>query len=595
MAIVRRSLERDFEEVKVHLAESAAENASGFISSYTSLMMTIGELDEIAKLKKEEYVGLIRRILESHPAIGQISVYDKGGRWLYGMERMPGTIEAVNNVAQISEYTLGEIQKMGNVRGSIIRVANHPAMEIFVAIRRKSDRQIVGYMRNILSLLPISESLADSKIGKSSELFLLDYKDRVIAASNYKKYFSGNGAAAVDPQILSQMHKLGPYQNWRGKSKLADGRDVIIAMHKLDELPWVSVVIEESWEAFVVMIELKQKIFEVVLIVSLFVLGFALFFANRISSPVRHLIRAVREIAAGDFTQEVGGSLPKPNNEIGELANAFETMSTVLANRTKQLMSAQDDLKRFNLELEARVDARTKELRATQDELIKQERVAAIGQMASVIGHELRNPLSVINNSIYVIRNRLGMADTEHPNIDPKIAKHVQTIEGELHVANQIISEILTFARTREIQPRDVVLHDFLEEVLGRLSLPEKVELVKSYAPSPITLKMDPDEMRQAMRNLIGNAVDAMPNGGKLAISTVVHGNHALVLVEDSGLGIAADSLAKVFTPFYTTKSKGTGLGLAVVRKVMDRHNGEAMVESTVGKGTKFTLKLPIS
>lgn len=599
MTIVTDSLEKDFGEVKARLAERTAQSATAFISNVTGLLVTIGESDEVSRLRREEYSSLMRRVLEAHPVIAELSLYDVRGSWLYGMERMPGSIDPASRVSSLGEYTRSEITRLGSLRGSVLSVANHPAVEIYLAVRRRQDRQIVGFLRSIISLVPLSENLAESKIGKSSELFILDFKERLIATSGYKKSFAvtKNGSLpSVDPQILAQVKKLGPYQNWKGRIRLSSGRDVILALHKLDELPWISAILQDRWEAFVVMVELKQKLVEVALIVSVLVVAVSLFFANRISSPLRLLISAVREIAAGDFSHAASGALPKPNNEIGELSQAFETMSTVLANRTHQLVGAQEELKRFNIELEARVEARTKELKATQDELIKQERLAAIGQMASVVGHELRNPLSVINNSIYVVRTRLGMGEeAKESTTDPKVIKHVQMIETELQVANQIISEILTFARTREIQPRDIELHEFLEEIVSRLTLPEKVELVKSYAPNPIKLNIDPDEMRQALRNIIGNAIDAMPNGGKLTISTLLNEQSALIGIEDTGLGIPPETLAKIFAPFFTTKSKGTGLGLAVVRKVLDRHNGDIVVESAVGIGTKFTLKLPLA
>ncbi|MBI4668987.1 MAG: HAMP domain-containing protein [Elusimicrobia bacterium] len=475
-----------------------------------------------------------------------------------------------------------------------------------------------------MSLLALSESLEEGRIGKSTELFIMDSKNRLIAHSNYKMMFHQEGAPSVDPAITEAMAKAGAYQTWSGRLALKDKRDVIAAFYKLDDLqlPWIAGSLQERWEAFVVMIEMRQKLVEVIMVGVLVVLLFALLFAGHISGPVRSLTRAVRQIVASDFTQPVTEPLPKPANEIGELAQAFETMSKVLSNRTQELMSVQTELQRFNMELEARVEARTRELKATQDELIKQERLAAIGQMASVVGHELRNPLSVINNSIYVIKNRLeaspaplsgpaaGLINPSAPptdlsnapapeaakigGVDPKIIRHVSIIEGELHVANQIISEILTFARTREIQPRSTELHEFLEEILGRLNVPEKVALQKDYVKQTIFLKIDPDEMRQALRNIISNAFDVMPSGGMLKVSTKANQGYALISIADTGPGIAPDIAAKIFTPFYTTKSKGTGLGLAVVKKVMDRHNGEVKVESAVGKGTAFHLKLPL-
>lgn len=605
MRIVQGALEKDFEEVKSRLAERTAKSATDFIKSVTGLLATIGELDEISSFKKDDYIGVVRRVLESHPVIAELDIFDAKGRWVYGMERVPGSIPSEERPAELLPYVQETLQQLNHFRGNIVRVSGYPGVELLVPIRRRSDRVIIGYLRSIVSLLALSESLAETRIGKTMELFIVDYKNRLIAHSNYKEMFRQGGPGVIDPVLTDMVGKMGAYQNWTGRLELKDKRDIVIALHKIEDQPWIAGSLQERWEAFVVMIEMRQKLAEVIIAGTVALLFFALLFASRISSPVRSLTRAVRQIVASDFTQPVTEPLPKPANEIGELAQAFETMSRVLANRTQELMRVQDELKRFNVELEARVDARTKELKATQEELIKQERLAAIGQMASVVGHELRNPLSVINNSIYVIKSRMGVeaqvassaegaAAGAAPGMDSKIVRHVSIIEGELQVANQIISEILTFARTREIQPRDVELHEFLEEVLNRLQIPEKISLERLYAQQPISLKMDPDEVRQVVRNLIGNAFDAMPNGGRLTVGTQTREGYAVLSISDTGTGISPENVAKIFTPFFTTKSKGTGLGLSVVKKVMDRHNAEVSVDSAIGKGTTFHMKFPV-
>ncbi len=592
--IVKKALADDFRNVKSKMAERTAKSASDYINSVTGLLVTIGESNEFTSLRKAEYSAVCRRVLESHPVIAGLTLYNSDGSWLFGMERTPGTIDEKDRIASLNDYLRETIRRNGKFRGGTIRAANHPAIELFVPLRRRDNRQVVGYLRSIVSLLALSENLEDAKIGATSEFFIVDYKGRPVAHSSFKKYFREDINATIDPAIEDRISKLGPYQSWSGSLKLGDGRKTVAALYKMEDLPWITGSLQEEWEAFVVMIAMRQKLAEIILAGCIFGLLMALFFASRISSPVRSLTRAVRQMVAADFSQAPTEPLPKPNNEIGELASAFEVMGKVIANRTQELMHAQTDLQRFNTELEARVEARTRELRATQDELIKQERLAAIGQMASVVGHELRNPLSVINNSLYVIKTRQETLNTPENPLDAKVAKHMQIIEGELLVANQIISEILTFARTRELQTREIDLHEFLEEITSLLNIPEKIVLEKSYAPQPIKLMLDPDEMRQVIRNIIGNGFDAMPSGGTFRLETTVNGRYAIITMQDSGQGIPADVVAKIFTPFFTTKSKGTGLGLAVVKKVMDRHNGEVDVQSTVGKGTVFHLKLPL-
>ncbi|MDX6770672.1 MAG: ATP-binding protein, partial [Elusimicrobiota bacterium] len=223
---------------------------------------------------------------------------------------------------------------------------------------------------------------------------------------------------------------------------------------------------------------------------------------------------------------------------------------------------------------------------------IKKERLAAIGQMASVVGHEIRNPLAVINNSIYFIKTKLGAAGEP----DPKLAKHIKIIESEIQQANGIINEILTYSRQREMQLERVQLNNWLEELLSVYPFPPHIQLEKQLDPANPPLDIDVVEVQQAIRNLIGNGIEVMPppKGGKITIRTTLpEPGFVQIDIADSGSGIPPDVLDKIFAPFFTTKARGTGLGLAVVRKVIDRHKGRVDVESTVGVGTTFKLFLP--
>jgi signal transduction histidine kinase len=267
-------------------------------------------------------------------------------------------------------------------------------------------------------------------------------------------------------------------------------------------------------------------------------------------------------------------------------------MSVSLKEKTDELVRAKEELEKLNRNLENRVEARTRELKAAQDELIKKERLAAIGQMASVVGHEIRNPLAVINNSIYYVKTKLSANGVE---VDAKIGKHISIIESEIQQANGIISEILTFARTRELKPEIKSLNLFLEDILSTYPFPGNIQVLKEFCTEDPMVMIDPEEMKQALRNIIGNAIEAMTAGGVLKAATLIVSPQDWVRIDisDTGPGIPKDVRERIFTPFYTTKARGTGLGLAVVKKVIDRHKGKVDVASEVGQGTTFQLYLP--
>ena len=312
--------------------------------------------------------------------------------------------------------------------------------------------------------------------------------------------------------------------------------------------------------------------------------------AGHITQPVRLLREAADRLGKGQFED-----LPEvvtTNDEIGDLAQTFVGMSDSLREKTGELIHAKEELEKYGKDLQKRVEARTRELKAAQDELIKKERLAAIGQMASVVGHEIRNPLAVINNSIYFIKTKLGQSGEP----DPKLGKHIKIIESEIQQANGIINEILTYSRQRELKPERVSLNAWLEELLSVYPFPAHIKVDKQFAPGDPMVDIDTTEMQQAVRNLIGNGIEVMPQQGTVRIRTfLVDGNAVAIEVGDSGPGIPPDVLDKIFAPFFTTKARGTGLGLAVVRKVIDRHKGKVEVDSVVGKGTVFRLYLPVA
>jgi signal transduction histidine kinase len=311
-----------------------------------------------------------------------------------------------------------------------------------------------------------------------------------------------------------------------------------------------------------------------------------------ITQPNQALREAAIKLGEGDF--DYLPDLSMPNDEIGELAHTFMQMSESLKVKTVEIMSAKTELERLNRSLENRVEARTRELKSAQDELIKKERLAAIGQMASVVGHEIRNPLAVINNSIYFIKTKVNAAAATNP-LDVKVTKHISIIESEIRQANGIIDEILGFARTRDLNPKLVHLNSYLEDLTMSYPVPPHIEMIKNFSPDNPTVNIDADEMTQALRNLIKNGIEVMPEHGKIYVrSEVVDAATVRIDVEDTGSGMPKETAEKIFAPFFTTKARGTGLGLAVVKKVADRHKGKVEVTSVVGQGTCFKFFIPI-
>lgn len=245
-------------------------------------------------------------------------------------------------------------------------------------------------------------------------------------------------------------------------------------------------------------------------------------------------------------------------------------------------------LEAWNRELERSLEAYAAELSAAQERLIHQERLAVIGKMGAGVAHELRNPLGVIGNSAYYLAARLGRDDA-------RIARHLDIIQREVQVSSGIISDLMTFVRAHEVRAVPSDPGALVRSTLERAMVPEAVTVRLDLAPDLPAVNADPDRMQQVFLNLIHNAAQAMPEGGRLTVSTHLEDGRVRFAFTDTGLGIAPEDQARIFEPLYTTKAKGFGLGLSIAQFLVDAHDGEITVSSRPGAGSCFSVLLPIA
>ena len=227
------------------------------------------------------------------------------------------------------------------------------------------------------------------------------------------------------------------------------------------------------------------------------------------------------------------------------------------------------------------------EKKLLQEKLITSEKLAAIGQLASAVGHEIRNPLGVIKNSAYFLNMKLKDA------ADEKVVKHLKILEKEVNSANFIISDLLDFARKKPPTLDQADLSETVKNTLSYITVPENIKVEIKLGEIPKML-LDKEQVQRVCQNLILNAVQAMPEGGKLTIQTTKQDDSAKLIVRDTGVGIPKENMPKLFTPLFSTKAKGIGLGLVICKQIVEGHDGNITVESEVGEGSTFTVKLPI-
>jgi len=287
----------------------------------------------------------------------------------------------------------------------------------------------------------------------------------------------------------------------------------------------------------------------------------ALYFSISIVKPVRRLADATTRIAHGDWETK----LPIDTwDEVGQLTDSFNKMTDSL-------------IKKKN------------ELEETYKELAKQERMAEIGNFSMMIAHELKNPLGIIKGSIDILAKE---------GVKTKVKKTmIEYIQDEVKRLNRLVEDFLSFARPNPPHKSLVDINQVITKIINLKPFPEfkekdislKVELSKEISE----INLDEHQIYQALLNLFNNAIQAIPKKGEITFKTDKSGDGILIIIADNGTGIPDEEKEKVFDPFFTKKERGTGLGLAVVKKIIDNHRGEIKINDRKGGGTVFSLWFP--
>ncbi|MGA1868548.1 MAG: ATP-binding protein [bacterium] len=229
----------------------------------------------------------------------------------------------------------------------------------------------------------------------------------------------------------------------------------------------------------------------------------------------------------------------------------------------------------------------TEELRNTQEQLLQAERLAVLGRLASSVGHELRNPMAVIQNATFYIKSKMK-------DDNPKLRKHLGIIEDEIEISNKIIADLLEFSigNKRNNKPDTIIdINQIIESAIKRVQTKKEVTLNKQLDSNLPEIMGDEHQLLQVLINMISNAYQAIPkSGGQVDIITRESNNGVDVLVCDNGCGIAEEDIDKLFDPFFTTKSTGIGLGLTITKSIINNHEATLKVESKKGEGTRFII-----
>lgn len=434
------------------------------------------------------------------------------------------------------------------------------ALMTIAIFHRQMDQRIEGQMRqmasaisNIAFLLSSDDNLSSMRIKEAIGADIIVYRqDGVVTATTLDRNTIGTAMAAIkssdvekkifQEETISIIRDIG-YSDHAYK----------IIYHRLLSMPDAILSLMVS-TADITQAKQRFRMFIGLIAISVILLVAVIgsIIARSITAPVKQLVDVTEQIAAGDLEVEAA---VKTRDEIGALANSINKM--------------------------------TRDLQISRGKLVQSEKLAVVGQLAAGIAHEIRNPLTSVKMIVQLLKRRLKGDETGEES--------VQAVLDEIIRLEVIINGLLDFARPMELQLKKVNVADVLNDVLKIMAADlrhRKIELVNNTDTPLPQLMLDTDRMKQVFMNIILNAMQAMPEGGKLTINGSDDPQNRILRIEisDTGIGMSQEVLSRVFEPFFSQKPGGTGLGLANVLKIMEQHSGDIQIESIEGVGTKAAI-----
>ena len=413
-------------------------------------------------------------------------------------------------------------------------------------------------------------------MGNTGETLLVRKEENNIVYLNNLRHKEDAGLKLVcninsTPDIPSILSASGE----EGIKESMDYRNVSVlsAYRYIPTLNWGLVAKQDLTEAFAPVEQLKMRIIVLIFVCTTVVIAIGISLTNRITQPILQLAEGAKAIGSGNLDHRISIT---SQNEVGALAKEFNQMAT--------------KLKESYSNLEQKVEERTAQL-------LRAERLAAVGELAAEVAHEINNPLGGLGNFASMLENE--------PENTQQTKKYAALILEGLKRVEIIVKRLLTFSRPYSLQMSDkninYIINNSIKFIEYRIE-PCHITIKKDLNETIPYVYIDADNISQVLINIMVNALESMPDGGTLTIKTDTckeHDNCVTVCIADTGCGIREELKDKIFEPFFTTKNKegekGLGMGLAISKRIIEDHHGKINVESNIGKGTTFRICLPAS
>jgi signal transduction histidine kinase len=358
-----------------------------------------------------------------------------------------------------------------------------------------------------------------------------------------------------------------------------DRREYLAAATRIPGTPWLVAIDFPMRSVRAPVNSFVEKIELIALAALALGLVAAWLMSRRITDPLRQLTLAADEIAAGKHEHPVH---IQRSDELGRLGKAFTTMAG-------EVRVAREGLERKVEERTSALNQTLHQLYEAQESLVRKEKLAMLGQLASGVGHELRNPLGVMTNAVYFLKMVLSSSPQK------TVLEYLDILQQQITLSEKIVSDLLDFARSKPPQRLPTDVANLTRAQLDRLGATNGIRVETNVPRDLPPVLVDPTQMGQIVLNLLTNAVQAIEGSGSIAINAHANGGAVHLDVTDTGPGVPPENIEKIFEPLFTTKARGIGLGLAVSRTLARANGGDLTVRSMMGQGATFRLTLPVA
>jgi signal transduction histidine kinase len=526
----------------LNVATRAAEEIRRYVSGHAEILNALASQLQNTGLEQWQQERILRNYVLQFREFRELTLFDESGKAVatsrVGEPRVaiPATAPAV----------------FGDVSMSAIRVDDDLLPTSVFAVRLKRLNQPAGWLVGEFSLEEMWRMVDRIRIGDRGFALVVAPDGALVAHGDPdQKALVAQAVNVSSHPLIASKDDDQPSREYVD----AEGRDQLAVAARIDPLGWTVIVEQPIAEAYASAFRLQRQLYGAIAIALLAMIGVGMFFGRRFIAPIFTLQRATQAVSAGDLESRI--HIPG-RDEFAQLGQAFNSMAD-------RLVELQENVKR-------------------------QERQAMFGRIAAGLFHDLSHPIQNLGNSA-----RLLARDDIDP--DSRETFH-RTIERELATLKRFMDDLRNIAKPKPIERFAMDMNTSVLEIVDSMR-PEgersSVAVEGRYGDGPLTIDGDRFALGRVYRNLITNAIQATQPGGRVTVTTGRAADRVEVTVSDTGSGIPADRLSKIFDDFVTTKRRGLGLGLAISKRIVEQLDGTITVESEVGRGTTFTLRFPAS